>query len=609
MSLVTDIWRLLDRRQRRELVLLHAATLVMAASTLAGIAAVVPFFAVLGDPASIDRKVTLSWLFRHFGFSDQRDFLIALGVSFLALVLLANAINLAGSIAMNRFAHRIGNHFCVALFDEYIHRDHQFHMASNSATLFNNIAWEASRGITGILQSFFILSTNAVTCLMIMVSVIFVNPMIAFAAVAALTSSYGLIYLLARQRLLNNGTLESLYTEERTKTVSETLGAIREIIVSGSQTFFRERFERSSLALSRATLNTHAISQSPRPILECIVVAGLVGAALLLVNRGEQGRLWLAQLSFLGFAAYRLLPALQQIFHAIVKIRGDRVAFAIIADDLRCASRERRNETKTGLVSSRTAWLGRPRDEILLTQVNFRYAADRPLAIRQVTLKICAGTTVGLVGPSGSGKTTVAELILGLLAPTSGTIAIDGVVLNSGNRADWQATIGYVPQHPFLFDASLAENIAPATAIAEIDVARMNEVVRLAQLDELVRSLPNAHAEIIGERGARLSGGQRQRVGIARALYRRSSVLILDEATNALDGMTESEIMSTLERLRGTHTVILIAHRLSTVRACDAIFELNNGGVIASGTFEELTRLSPGFQSALLGTRHPARVL
>jgi ABC-type multidrug transport system fused ATPase/permease subunit len=608
LSLLTDIWRLLDRSQRRRLVLLHAGTLVMAASTVAGIAAVVPFFAVLGDPASIDRSVTLSWLFRHFGFSDQREFLTALGVSFLGLVLLANAINLAGSIAMNRFAHRIGNHFCVALFDEYIHRDHQFHMASNSATLFNNIIWEVNRGITVILQSLFILSTNAVTGLLIMMSVVFVNPMIALAAVAALTGSYGLIYLLARQRLLNNGVLESLYTEERTKTVGETLGAIREIIVSDSQAFFRERFERSCWALSRTALNTHAISQSPRPILECIVVAGLVGAALLLVNRGEQGRFWLAQLSFLGFAAYRLLPALQQIFHAIVRIRGDRVAFASIADDLRCASGERRNASQRGLVSRRAAWLGRPHNEILLAQVNFRYAADRPLAIRQATLRICAGTTVGLVGPSGSGKTTLAELILGLLAPTSGTIAIDGMVLDRSNHADWQATIGYVPQHPFLFDASLAENIALATAIEHIDFERLNEAVRLAQLDELVRTLPNAHAEIIGERGVRLSGGQRQRVGIARALYRRTSVLILDEATNALDGMTENEIMSTLERLRGAHTVILIAHRLRTVRACDLIFELDNGRVVGSGTFEELTRLSSGFQALLHGTGRPARV-
>jgi ABC-type multidrug transport system fused ATPase/permease subunit len=608
MNLLKGIWQLLDRGQRRQLVLLHAGSLVMAASTLAGIAAVVPFFAVLGDSALINRSVVLFRLYAYFGFTDQRHFQVALGISFLCLVLLANAINLSGSIAMNRFAHRIGNHFCITLFDEYIHRDHQFHMASNSATLFNNIVWQVTRGVTGILQSLFILSTNAVTGLLIMVFIVFVNPLIAFATVAALTGSYGLIYLLARQRLLNNGMLENLYTEERTKTVSETLGAIREVIVSGRQAFFRERFQRSCWALSRAALNTHAISQSPRPILECIVVAGLVGATLLLVNRGEQGRFWLAQISLLGFAAYRLLPALQQIFHAIVKIRADRVAFACVADDLRCAFQEGRTNLQKRVASHDASWPGRPHNEILLTHVDFRYASDRPLAIRQATLRISAGTTVGLVGPSGSGKTTLAELILGLLAPTSGTIAVDGILLDMGNRAGWRATIGYVPQHPYLFDASLAENIALATKIEQIDFERLSDAVRLAQLDELVRAFPKGYAEIIGERGVRLSGGQRQRIGIARALYRRTSVLIFDEATNALDGMTENEIMSTLETLRGSHTVILIAHRMRTVRACDAIFELDNGRIIGSGTFEELTRLSSGFRSLLHDAARPAGV-
>jgi len=182
------------------------------------------------------------------------------------------------------------------------------------------------------------------------------------------------------------------------------------------------------------------------------------------------------------------------------------------------------------------------------------------------------------------------------------------VALDRSNRADWHATIGYVPQHPFLFDASLAENIALATAIEHIDFGRLNEAVQLAQLDEFVRTLPNSYAEIIGERGVRLSGGQRQRVGIARALYRRTSVLILDEATNALDGMTENEIMSTIEGLRGTHTVILIAHRLRIVRGCDLIFELDDGRIVGRGTFEELTRLSSGFRSLLHGTGHSARV-
>jgi len=594
MSLLGDIWRLLDGAERRRLLWLQAIALVMAVSTLAGIAAVLPFFAVLGDPSLIDRNFALSLLYRHFHFNNQREFLTALGVALLVLVLSANAINLAGSLAMNRFAHRIGNHFSVALFDEYIHRSHEFHVASNSATLLSNVIWEVSRGVTGVLQSLFLVSTNVVTSLLIMASIVALNPMIAFTAVAALFGSYGLIYLLARQRLLGNGLLESLHLEERIKTVSETLGAIREIIVMRGQPFFVHRFEVSSKSLSNAALSSHAISQSPRYILECIVVAGMVGAALLLVNRGGGG---IAQLSFLAFAAYRLLPALQQLFHALVRIRGDRVAFNRIANDLRNMRSARHGVASRTVPVPADSWQGRPHQDIRLQQVNFRYGADRPLALCGATLRIAAGATVGLVGPSGCGKTTLVEIILGLLVPSSGTVSVDGIAINESNLAQWQTAIGYVPQQSYLFDASLAENVALATAYEHIDFDQLRESIRLAQLDEFVKTLPNGYREVIGERGVRLSGGQRQRVGIARALYRRTSVLVLDEATNALDGMTENEIMGTLEGLRGARTIILIAHRLSTVRLCDVIFALDDGAVVGSGTFEELLGRTEGFRS------------
>jgi ATP-binding cassette, subfamily B, bacterial PglK len=604
MRLIAEIWGLLDSRQRRSLLLLQAVALLMAISTMAGIAAVVPFFAALGDTAAMDRSPAMSWLYRHFGSTGQREFLIELGIAFVALVLIANAINLAGSIAMNRFAHRIGNQFCVALFDEYAHRKHQFHVTANSATLFNNIVWEVSRGVTGILQSLFVLSSNAVTGVLIMMSVVWINPLIALAAMFGLTGSYLLIYLLARRRLFQNGMLESELTEDRTRIVTETLGAIREIIVLRRQQYFRDKFDSTCDSISRAAINTHAIAQSPRYILECVVVAGLVGTAILLIDRGGQNRFWLAQLSFLGFAAYRLLPALQQMFHAVVKIQGDRVAFARIADDLRSA----RSAGSSRAVQPSAQWCGRPHRNIELNDVSFRYSADRPAAIRNVTLCIPVGTTVGLVGPSGSGKSTLAELLLGLLAPTSGTIAVDGIILNESNRADWCATIGYVPQQSFLFDASVAENVALATAIEHIDPDRLADALRGAQLADFVARLPLGSREMVGERGVKLSGGQRQRIGIARALYRRSSVLILDEATNSLDGMTEGEIMATLDVLRGSRTIILIAHRLRSVRSCDLIVELQDGRLAASGTFNELLQRSPGFRSQLQALGTPAAV-
>src|SRR5215831_8226716 len=459
MSLFLELLHLLDARQRRGFVLAQALALLMAVFTLAGVAAVVPFFAVLADRQLISRNPLLSWLYQHLGFTTQHSFVVALGIGLLAIVLLGDVINMVGGLVLNRFAHRVGHRFAVTLFDEYLHRGLQFHLASNSATLFNHVVWAVTRGTTGMLQTYLLLVANIATSVLIVSSILIIHPLIALTAAAALCGSYGLVYLLARQRLLRNGLLESRYIEERTRVASEAFGAIREIIVLNAQGFFRRKFAQSSAAIDRAALSSSAIAHSPRHILDLMIAVPLVAAALRSINQGQSAAEWLAQLSFLGFAAYRLLPALQQIFHGAVKIRGDRAAFNRIAADLRIACRTERRPARS---PDAIKWQGRPFGQIALKNVQFRYAADRPLALRDVDLVIPAGATVALVGPSGSGKTTLAELILGLLTPTGGVVEVDDIQLTARNIADWQSIIAYVPQHVFLFDASLAENIALA---------------------------------------------------------------------------------------------------------------------------------------------------
>jgi ABC-type multidrug transport system fused ATPase/permease subunit len=596
MTFLSELWGLLDRRQRRGFLVAQTLALAMAVSTFAGVAAVVPFFAVLADRQLISRNALLSWLYLHLGFATQDGFIGALGIGLLGVVLLGNVITWVGSFELNRFAYRIGHHFCVALFDEYLHRNLQFHLASNSAILFNNVVSAVNRGTTGMLQSYLLLVTNVATSVLIIASIVIIHPLIALTAAAALCSSYGAVYLLARHRLLRNGLIECRHMEERQKIASEAFGAMREIIVLNGQAFFREKFARTCSALARAALNTNAIAHSPRYILDAIITAALVAGALLSIDQGRSAGAWLAQLTFLGFAAYRLLPALQQIFHGVVKIRGDGVAFTRITADLRAACRKRGSPVRS---EDALAWHGRPREKIELRGVEFGYATDRPLAIQRVHLTIPARSIVAFVGPSGSGKTTLAELILGLLSPTAGVVEVDGIPLSTNNLVDWQSTVAYVPQHAFLFDASLAENVALATELGRIDTERLSDALRLARLDEFVRTLPCGHLEVLGEHGVRLSGGQRQRVGIARALYRRASVLVFDEPTSALDGLTESEVMETIAGLKGQCTIILIAHRASTVSRCDLIFELNGGALMTAGSYAQLKRQSERFEKLL----------
>lgn len=589
MKTLLEIWRLLDKRQQRRLLLLLFVSLFMAFSTLGGIAAVLPFFTVLADPQSIHRSALLASLYERAHFHDERTFQITLALGFIGTVLAANAINLLGTLAMTRYAYSVGNTFYTRLFAEYLHSDYAFHLGTNSATLSRNVLYEAGRVSVGIVQNALALTANLATTVVIMASVIILNPLVAVAAIGGLGLPYLLIYMLVRRRLLRNGVLESEYFAQRIRVVNESFGVIKEIIVLQTQGSFVNRFNRSCEAIARTAVSTLAISLAPKHVLECLTVAGLAAVAMLLSGRSPDGGPWLAQLTFIGFAAYRLLPALQQAFVAVVKIRADSPALENIATDLRGA-RAAGDVRKPPVIDP--AWRGRPLREIELQGVSFRYSGERPAAVCNATLRIPAGAMVGFIGPNGSGKTTTVDMILGLLAPQAGHVKVDGIVLDDTNRGHWRSTVAYVPQHLSLIDATVAENIALGVAASEIDRARLHQATRMASVDEFVKSWPHGYEELVGERGVRLSGGQRQRIGIARALYRDASLLVLDEATSALDGLIEEELVGTLESLRGRRTIILIAHRLSAVRTCDLLFEFEDGQVVAGGSYQQLLRQS-----------------
>jgi len=596
MNLLSDIWSVLTARQRRWVLGAQVLSIAMAFSTVAGIASIAPFFAVLGNPDLIEQTGWLHWLYQ-LGFSSRRSFTLALGLAFMGLVLLANLISVCGSFVMIRLATWIGTDLQSTLFAEYLHRPYLFHARTQSAVLFKNVIHETTRVTNHLLQNTFSLVTNIVTASFIIVSVMLLNPAVAAAMIATLAGGYLLIYLALRNRLLRAGEIQSQLFTEQTRIVNESLGAIKEILILQIQNLFRGNFERSSRSIAWLGARTQLIGQSPRYVMECVAVVGLVAVALLAGRRDDGIGPWLGQLTFLGFAAYRLLPTLQQAFAAIVKIRADRAGFSCIAPDLRLA-----RARDYAMSAPDLSWRERPRSEIRLEEVSFRYEPGRPLALSAVSLRIPARAAVGLVGANGSGKTTLVDLIAGLLAPDVGRIEVDGIALNDANRAAWQSRIAYVPQDIFLLDTTIAQNVALGVPVRAIDRERLLAAARLAQLDELIATLPAGYEHVVGERGVRLSGGQRQRIGIARALYTDASVLILDEATKALDGLSERELMATIVRLRRRYTIIVIAHRLSTVRACDLVFEFDGGKLRASGTYAELTKNSETFRRMVNAT-------
>ncbi|HVS76304.1 MAG TPA: ATP-binding cassette domain-containing protein, partial [Steroidobacteraceae bacterium] len=359
-----------------------------------------------------------------------------------------------------------------------------------------------------------------------------------------------------------------------------------------AQPLFAARFAAACRAISRNALSTLAIAQTPRNALELATVCALVGSALYLGGGRERQGQWIASLSFMALAVYRLLPALQQAFTSLVRIRANRPALEIIAGDLR----EARARPRIARPAAADAcWRGRPRREILIDTVSYRYAPDAAAALAGLSLRIPAGAMVGLVGDNGCGKTTLLDILAGLLVPESGVVAVDGIPIDAASRGAWQSTIAYVPQQVFLLDATLDENIALGAALGPRDRERLQAAVELARLRECAATLSESGSERLGERGARLSGGQRQRVAIARALFREASVLIMDEATSELDEEAERSIVAALEALRAGRTIILTAHRLSSLQHCDVIFELQGGRLARTWTYEAL-RASSGLR-------------
>lgn len=577
MSLVREIWSVLTADQRRRVLAAQAISLFMAFSTVAGIASIAPFFAVLGDPTLIGRHPLLHWLYASGGFHDLRAFETALGSGFIALVLLANAANAVGLWLLSRLALGIGTQLQAALFEEYLSRPYLFHAATHSATLLHNVMHEVGRLNSGILQSGFILITYALTGSLIVLSVTLLDPLVAIAMLLALAGGYVVIYASLRTRLLRLGQVHSSAWTECARVAGESFGAIKEILLLQDRRVFLDNFARGSEQTARTAAQVQVVAQIPKHIMECVGVSALVGAALVLEARSAGMGASLGQLTFVGFGAYRLLPALQQVFSCAVKLRADRPGFELIAPDLRRARAAKPRPPASRAAGPSPWWHGRPRAEILLEDVSFCYAVDRPPALAGVSVRIPARSMTGIAGANGSGKTTLMEIIAGLLTPTSGDVRVDGVRLDASNTGAWQAGVAYVPQGIALLDASIAENVAFGAPPERIDRRRVLEAARGAQLDEFAASLPAGYDHRVGERGTRLSGGQKQRIGIARALYRRAPVLLLDEATSALDGLTQAELMTTLSRLRGSCTIILIAHSPGMLRTCDLIVHLDAG--------------------------------
>lgn len=577
------IWNLLTQRERLRFLLLIAATILMSVFVLFGVAGILPFLTVLANPDLIDTH----WALRRFadvlGLKDRASVQIALGLTVFVVMVFSMALRAAVTYAQIRFALARSHTLAVRLLRSYLAHDYTWFLSRNTSALSQSLLSEVDLVVKESILPAVLLISNATILFLIGGFVFLVEPMVALGASSLLIGVYLLAYMLLRQRLTHVGKQRVLNNKARFRVVQEISGGLKDIKMMGLEQRSIKRFREPSVAMAHYQTAGLVIARLPRYALEAVVYGGFIGMVLvIIVVRGEAIADLLPLLGLLGMAATKMFPALQQLYQEVSTMR-------ISAAGLERLYTEMQQTVPAIDPATSDDKKIRLNQRLEFHDVHFSYPATELPTLEGLNMSIDARSTVGIVGGTGAGKTTVIDMILGLLTPDMGEIRVDGTPITRDNRRAWQQSLGYVPQAIFLADDTVAANIAFGMPEDEIDMARVEDAARVANLHDFVISeLPKGYATMVGERGIRLSGGQRQRIGIARALYRDPDVLVLDEATSALDNLTEQAVMEAVHNLGGRKTVIMVAHRLTTVRSCDKIIMLERGCVVGEGSYDML---------------------
>ena len=581
------LWHHLSNRRQHQFVFLLVLMLVSAFADVISLGAVLPFLAILTSPDVIFNYSVAASAADLLGITSAEQLVLPLTLLFVTAAFLAGVLRILLLWVNTRLAFASGADLSVNVYKRTLYQPYWIHSARNSSEVISGISNKVG-GAVNVLYQLLTLISSMVLLVAITIALIIVDPIVASVAIFAFGASYGIITWATRRRLSCNGKRIAKEQVQVIKALQEGLGGIRDVLLDGTQTFYCDIYRKADVPLRRAMGNNIFIASSPRYVMDSL---GMILIAILayVLSREEGGvASAIPVLGALAIGAQRLLPALQQSYGAWASIMSSHAA---LSDTIALLDQPMPEE------ESVVAPTALPfREGIHLSGIRFRYNNTGPWVVDGLNLKIAKGTRIGIVGSTGSGKSTVLDLIMGLLIPTEGKIVVDGELISKNNVGAWQQAIAHVPQSIYLADCSIAENIAFGVSIDMIDLQQVKEAARQAQIADFIETLEHGYSEFVGERGIRLSGGQRQRIGIARALYKHASVLVFDEATSALDNATEKSVMTAIEGLNRDLTIILIAHRLTTVKHCDTIVELGRGGVIACGSYEQLIELSPSFQ-------------
>lgn len=582
MDTIKKLSFLLTPIERRNALLLLLMFVIMALIDMIGVASILPFMAVLTNPSLIETNMILNYMYQVsniFGVENDQEFFFALGFLVFIILIISLIFKAITTYIEVKFLQMCEYNVSKRLVEGYLHQPYIWFLNRNSAELGKSILSQVSI-VIDIMRSLMSLISKSIIAIALIALLIIANPKLSMIVGLTLSLAYGIIFYFTR-KYLNSLGKENLKNDElRFIAVSEAFGAAKEIKVGGLERAYIKSYSNAAKIFAQNKAILKVISQLPRYILEGIAFGGIMLLILYLMFQEGSFNNAIPIISLYAFAGYRLMPVMQNIYISLSQISFSSPSLDNLYYDI-----GKLNPIKNNYLEEKLSF----DKEIVLNNIDFNYPNTSQKALQGISLNIPAKSTIGLIGATGSGKTTLLDIILGLLMSDKGTLEIDGEVLSKKNLRSWQRNIGYVPQNIYLSDDTIAANIAfgvESKNINQIDIERASKIANLH--DFIINELPDKYNTTIGERGIRLSGGQRQRIGIARAVYLNPKILILDEGTSALDNETEKKVMESINNLSKKITIILVAHRLNTVRNCDKIYKFEKGKVIAEGKFDEI---------------------
>ncbi len=556
-----------------------------------GVASILPFMSILTNPELLETNKLLIYLYEianNFGINNTNDFILSLGALTFFLLIISLLVKGITTYVQLRFTLMREYTIGKRLIEGYLHQPYSWFLNKNSANLGKSILSEVNLVIYGSIIPIMTLIAQSAVALAILTLILIVDPILALRVGLVLIACYAIIFLFLKNYISRIGAERLKDNDKRFSIISEAFGAIKEVKFGGLEETYRNRFIMPAKNYAKNLALVQIVGQLPRYFLEGVAFGGMVVIVTFLVASGKNFSNIIPVLALYAFAGYRLIPALQQIYASLTQLNFSKPALYSLSSDLNSLKISKEINKKSLLTL---------KNKIVLNNICYKYPNNQKLALENINLTIPAFNKIGIVGTTGGGKTTLVDIILGLLTPYNGNISVDENIITSQNIRGWQNLIGYVPQNIFLADDTVASNIAFGTDPEKINFSSIERAAKISNLhDFIINDLPDGYSTIIGERGIRLSGGQRQRIGIARSLYYNPKILILDEATSSLDNVTEKMITNAINSLQNKITIIIVAHRLSTIKNCDNIYLLENGTIKAQGDYENLVERSPEFK-------------